>query len=110
MSEFYWYTALERRELGCRDYAQGLGNGTASGAPCRLSVVPTEDEIATWAKRFTETALPMAPEQVLAALESEQPPFVLLHKQLAESVRKLGVRLNYRFAATPQVRFRVRVS
>ena len=34
----------------------------------------------------------------------------LLHKQLAESVRKLGVRLNYRFAATPQVRFRVRVS
>ena len=47
---------------------------------------------------------------MLAALESEQPPFVLLHKQLAESVRKLGVRLNYRFAATPQVRFRVRVS
>ena len=49
------------------------------------------------------------PTQVLAALESEQPPFVLLHKQLAESVRKLGVRLNYRFAATPQVRFRVRM-
>ena len=44
MSEFYWYTALERRELGCRDYAQGLGNGTASGAPCRLSVVPAADK------------------------------------------------------------------
>jgi len=104
VSEFYWYTALEQPKLGCRDYAQGLANGTASGAPCRLSVVPTEAEVAKWAKRFVKAALPMAPKQVLAALASEHPPFVLLHKQLAESVRKLGVRLGYRFAAAPKGR------
>ena len=101
VSEFYWYSALERPTLGCRDYAQGLGNGTASGAPCRLSLVPTEAQVAKWAKRFTKAALPMAPKQVLTALASEHPPFVLLHKQLAESVRKLGVRLGYHFAAAP---------
>jgi hypothetical protein len=103
VSEFYWTSALEQPDLGCQDFAQSLRNGSSrpGGAPCSLSLVPSEGEVAKWAKRFTKQALPMAPRQVRAALESHDPPFVLLHKQLADSVRKLGARLGYRFSAPP---------
>ena len=60
VNEWYWKLAWEQPELGCREFVKGNITGDPMvQEPCKINVLPTEQEVAKWGIHFAHDAPPL---------------------------------------------------